>query len=185
MNHDGKIKQISRQSLKRLALLPLVMVGVLAIVFGLFFYLNSTKTYEGKPVSLTIGTPGLETNALIYIAADMSYFDRNALNVTIKEYDSGGAAVPGLVRNEVDLAIASEFAMVYNLLQQVRSGRLGALTGSRTCSSLPGRTRGLEDEARWMIKNNLTREKQIPDFMNYIYVDGLKAVKPEAVSIIR
>ena len=43
----------------------------------------------------------------------------------------------------------------------------------------------MEDEARWMIKNNLTREKQIPDFMNYIYVDGLKAVKPEAVKIIR
>lgn len=43
----------------------------------------------------------------------------------------------------------------------------------------------MEDEARWMIKNNLTTEKRIPDFVNYIYVDGLKAVKPEAVNIIR
>jgi len=43
----------------------------------------------------------------------------------------------------------------------------------------------LEDEARWMIKNNLTTEKHVPDFLNYIYVDGLKAVKPEAVNIIR
>jgi len=43
----------------------------------------------------------------------------------------------------------------------------------------------MEDEARWMIKNNLTTEKKTPDFMNYIYVDGLKAVKPEAVKIIR
>jgi NitT/TauT family transport system substrate-binding protein len=43
----------------------------------------------------------------------------------------------------------------------------------------------MEDEARWMIKNKLTTEKQIPDFVNYIYVDGLKAVKPEAVKIIR
>ena len=42
-----------------------------------------------------------------------------------------------------------------------------------------------KDEAQWMIKNNLTIEKSIPDFVNYIYVDGLKAVKPEAVSIIR
>ena len=37
----------------------------------------------------------------------------------------------------------------------------------------------MEDEARWMIKNNLTSEKQVPDFLNYIYVDGLKAVKPK------
>jgi NitT/TauT family transport system substrate-binding protein len=43
----------------------------------------------------------------------------------------------------------------------------------------------MEDEARWMIKNNLTHEKTVPDFMKYIYVDGLKAVKPEAVKIIR
>jgi len=43
----------------------------------------------------------------------------------------------------------------------------------------------MEDEARWMIKNNLTTEKKVPDFLNYIYVDGLKAIKPEAVSIIR
>jgi NitT/TauT family transport system substrate-binding protein len=43
----------------------------------------------------------------------------------------------------------------------------------------------MEDEARWMIRNNLTKEKQVPDFLNYIYVDGLKTVKPEAVNIIR
>lgn len=42
----------------------------------------------------------------------------------------------------------------------------------------------MEDEARWMIKNNLTKEKTVPDFTKYIYLDGLKAVKPEAVNII-
>jgi NitT/TauT family transport system substrate-binding protein len=43
----------------------------------------------------------------------------------------------------------------------------------------------MEDEARWMIKNKLTSEKKVPDFNDYIYIDGLKAVKPEAVNIIR
>jgi NitT/TauT family transport system substrate-binding protein len=43
----------------------------------------------------------------------------------------------------------------------------------------------MEDEARWMIKNNLTSGKAVPDFLKYIYIDGLKAVKPEAVNIIR
>jgi NitT/TauT family transport system substrate-binding protein len=43
----------------------------------------------------------------------------------------------------------------------------------------------MEDEARWMIKNNLTSEKEIPDFLNYIYLDGLKSLKPEVVNIIR
>jgi len=43
----------------------------------------------------------------------------------------------------------------------------------------------MKDEAQWMISSNLTSEKVIPDFVNYIYIDGLKAVKPEAVNIIR
>ncbi|MHB1346309.1 MAG: ABC transporter substrate-binding protein [Candidatus Humimicrobiaceae bacterium] len=43
----------------------------------------------------------------------------------------------------------------------------------------------MEDEARWMIANKLTSEKQIPNFLDYIYEDELKAIKPEAVNIIR
>jgi NitT/TauT family transport system substrate-binding protein len=42
----------------------------------------------------------------------------------------------------------------------------------------------MEDEARWMVKNNLTKERTIPDFAKYIYSDSLKAIKPEAVRII-
>ncbi len=41
----------------------------------------------------------------------------------------------------------------------------------------------MEDEGRWMIKNNLTTEKTIPDFRNYIYTKALEEVKPEAVNI--
>jgi ABC-type nitrate/sulfonate/bicarbonate transport system substrate-binding protein len=43
----------------------------------------------------------------------------------------------------------------------------------------------MEDESRWMIENGLTTETQVPDFNHYIWEDGLKAVKPEAVKIIR
>ena len=43
----------------------------------------------------------------------------------------------------------------------------------------------MEDEARWMIDNGLTSEKQVPDFLDYIHEDELKALKPDAVNIIR
>lgn len=42
----------------------------------------------------------------------------------------------------------------------------------------------MEDESRWMINNNLTTEKTMPDYTDYLYLKGLKEVKPEAVSII-
>lgn len=43
----------------------------------------------------------------------------------------------------------------------------------------------MKDEAQWMINNGFTAEHKIPDFLNSIYEDGLTAVKPEAVNIIR
>lgn len=42
----------------------------------------------------------------------------------------------------------------------------------------------MEDEARWMIANDLTTN-DMPDFLDYISEDALRAVKPEAVTIIR
>ena len=43
----------------------------------------------------------------------------------------------------------------------------------------------MEDEARWMIKNSLTPEKNVPNFLAHIYIDGLKKVKPGSMNIIR
>ena len=42
----------------------------------------------------------------------------------------------------------------------------------------------MQDEARWLISNNLTSTTTIPNFINYVYPDGLKSVKPDAVNII-
>jgi len=42
----------------------------------------------------------------------------------------------------------------------------------------------LEDQARWAIKNKLTTATEIPNYLDYIYIDALEAVKPEAVTII-
>jgi len=43
----------------------------------------------------------------------------------------------------------------------------------------------MEDEARWMIRNNLTNATAVPDFRNYLFTDGLDKVKPGSVKIIR
>ena len=42
----------------------------------------------------------------------------------------------------------------------------------------------MQDEAQWLISNNLTNATAVPNFINYVYQDGLKSVKPGAVNII-
>lgn len=43
----------------------------------------------------------------------------------------------------------------------------------------------LEDEARWAMKNKLTEQTVMPDFMSFIHLDSLKAIKPEAIKMNR
>ena len=42
----------------------------------------------------------------------------------------------------------------------------------------------LEDVARWSIRSNFTNKTEVPNYMDYIYMDALEEVKPEAVRII-
>ncbi|MDD2672240.1 MAG: NrtA/SsuA/CpmA family ABC transporter substrate-binding protein [Syntrophales bacterium] len=41
----------------------------------------------------------------------------------------------------------------------------------------------LEDQARWMIKREAGSARKMPNFLDYIYIDGLKSVQPAAVTI--
>jgi NitT/TauT family transport system substrate-binding protein len=43
----------------------------------------------------------------------------------------------------------------------------------------------LEDQARWAIKNGLTNRRDLPNFFEALYIDGLKTVKPDTVRVIR
>jgi len=43
----------------------------------------------------------------------------------------------------------------------------------------------LEDQARWRIESGLTEATRVPNFLDYLYLEGLEAVAPEAVTIIR
>jgi ABC-type nitrate/sulfonate/bicarbonate transport system substrate-binding protein len=43
----------------------------------------------------------------------------------------------------------------------------------------------LENEARGAIRSKLSDRKEVPNFLDFFYIDGLKAVKPDAVTVSR
>lgn len=43
----------------------------------------------------------------------------------------------------------------------------------------------LEDETRWAMKNKLTDKTEMPDYLSYIQLDNLRAIKPEAIRMNR
>lgn len=42
----------------------------------------------------------------------------------------------------------------------------------------------MDDQARWSIANILANKTEIPNYFNCLYLDGLKTLKPEAVTVI-
>ena len=42
----------------------------------------------------------------------------------------------------------------------------------------------MEDQARWRIDNKLTDKTEIPNYLMSLYLDELKGLKPEAVTVI-
>jgi NitT/TauT family transport system substrate-binding protein len=43
----------------------------------------------------------------------------------------------------------------------------------------------MEDESRWAVKNKVVEAKGTPNFLDAVYVDGLAAVSPRSVTVIR
>jgi NitT/TauT family transport system substrate-binding protein len=69
-------------------------------------------------VPVTIGMEPNQVNSLIIIADNRGFFTANGLNVTIRNYPSGAAAVDGMMNGDSDIAMAAEFVLVGKALSR-------------------------------------------------------------------
>jgi NitT/TauT family transport system substrate-binding protein len=130
---------------KRKHIIAAVIFLVIAIVLSSFIYLNSQKPYIGKVEPVTIGFFNSEMNALVYIADDQQYFAANGLNVTVKNYNSGAAAVNGLLNGEVDITGASEFVIAQKALENSSLYTFGSYCKSDKFYLVARTDRGIEN----------------------------------------
>jgi len=64
------------------------------------------------PDSASLGLMPDEASALVFIAQDKGYFAQEGLNLTVKKYPNGAAAIQGMENGEVNLTLSSEFPLV-------------------------------------------------------------------------
>jgi NitT/TauT family transport system substrate-binding protein len=125
--------------------LIIIAIFMLALTIVGFLLISQQKAgFSGTPEEITLGAPALETNALVYVAEDQGYFKKNGLNVTLKKYDSGGAAVPALLKNETDLALASEFVVVNNIFKKGDVRTLGSIDKFENMFVIARKDRGID-----------------------------------------
>ncbi len=102
------------QQLRRFALIGTILAGAVT-VFGAW---SCRGGYSGKMEAVSIGATPIQLNALIYAAEENRFFTKNGVRVVFKDYDTGVAAIDGLLKGEVDMGLTTEFVIVAKSLQK-------------------------------------------------------------------
>lgn len=123
-----------------------ILVGIVLIGLCAWYLLSTQRPFEGTPELITIGIPpNIDSSGLIYIAVDQGFFADNGLNVTLKDYEVGFKAVDGMLKNENDLAIATEFVIVSKALEKEKIYGIATVARYDDKFIIGRRDRGIED----------------------------------------
>jgi ABC-type nitrate/sulfonate/bicarbonate transport system substrate-binding protein len=90
------------------------IIAPLIIVLGVVFILwpRPPKGYSGPVEPITIGRPVSDSGTIIFTAEDQHLFAANGIKLTQKTYDTGLAAINGLLNNEIDFSGSAEYPFV-------------------------------------------------------------------------
>jgi NitT/TauT family transport system substrate-binding protein len=75
---------------------------------------EQSETYTGPVEKITVAGFAGEAGALVYVAEEQGFFEKNGLDVTIKDYQSGKAAADALIDGEADISTSAGFVFVSN-----------------------------------------------------------------------
>ncbi len=101
------------------SLFVLLILGCIAGKFAISGLMSRNTKYSGPMEKITVGNIG-EFSIFNLIAKERGYFDKNGLDVEIKEFSSGPAAAVDLLAGKLDLTVAAEFVGVSNIFKDQR-----------------------------------------------------------------
>jgi NitT/TauT family transport system substrate-binding protein len=122
-----------------------IIIVILLIGLGAWYYTNSRPAYSGTPESITIGGSSSEYSGLIYIAEDQGFFTRNGLNVTMIDYSSGPSSINGLLNGDVDIWLAPEFTVVGNVFNNENISIIGCIDKYQSVYLIARKNDGIEN----------------------------------------
>ena len=109
-----------------IAVVAIVIIVLSAL--GVWYFTNPSPPYSGKTESITVAYSPFESTALLWVAEDQHFFEKNGLDISLRKYDSGAGSLDGVVNGEADLAVGvTEFPLVSKALQGVKVRAIGTI----------------------------------------------------------
>jgi NitT/TauT family transport system substrate-binding protein len=132
--------------LKRTITVLIVIILIIVTVIALLIYMNPpSATHQNQLEPVTVGAEFSQVNTLLFIAQNLSYFSDNGLNVTIRPYLSGAAALGAMINGEVNIAASSDFSVVNNILADSNITVIGAIDRFQQINLAARKDRGIQN----------------------------------------
>ena len=133
---------------KKLSLIIVILVIIALAVEGyvlLQTYRNPAKKFTGPMEKITVGVEKSLLPALVWIAEDKGYFTENGVEVTIKEYDSGRAALKAMLdEGGLDMVTVAQTPVMFNSFDRSDFAIVSAIVSSyNEITVLARRDRGI------------------------------------------
>lgn len=123
----------------------LILLTLLAVLSGAGVESCSPGGSSIEPSPLTVAYSPFESTALLWIARDRGFFEKNGLNISLKKYDTGAGSLDGVLRGEADLAFGvTEFPVVRRVLDKSDVVVLGAAAKVQQQYFVGRKDRGIE-----------------------------------------
>ncbi len=123
----------------------MIIIIVVAVTLGIGFYWffqKRSEKYTGPVEKITLA--GAKSGILVYIAQNQGYFQDNGLDVTIKDYVSGKAAMDALLTDEADIATSAEFVFVSNSFDYDDLRLFGVVATANICKLVARKDKGID-----------------------------------------
>src|SRR3989344_486091 len=133
---------------KKLSLIIFILVIIALAIEGyvlLQTYRNPAKKFTGPMEKITVGVEKSLLPALVWITEDNGYFTENGVEVTIKEYDSGRAALKAMLdEGGLDMVTVAQTPVMFNSFDRSDFAIVSAIVSSyNEITVLARRDRGI------------------------------------------
>jgi ABC-type nitrate/sulfonate/bicarbonate transport system substrate-binding protein len=148
-----------------------------------FFYLNAQNGYSGKVETITFGDLSVDSSELVYIAQDQHYFTKNGINLTLKNFDTSGAAINSLTKNDLDITTSGEYPFVVNVLSNQNISVIGNMDKFQTFYLIGNKDSGIQNITGLNGKNIGVVRQSLMEFYLGRFLD-LNTLNLHSVSLV-
>ncbi len=162
-----------------------IIIPILLAVLGAGAWWGCRKVAESPaaPDRLVIGLHSVSFSLLIPLAESRGFFRENGLEITVKHYESGIAAIDRLRQGELDIATAAEYAFVLASFSDDRLRAIATMSTSLTHEIIARRDRGIRRPTDLRGKRIGISPNTANEFWLYTFL-AFHGIAPEDVTIV-